>query len=67
MYCTESILINNRWIWLSIRTSGDCNFLRQIQLRDLLRPSAYQLSLMRRADGNGYRFRVIGKPRRSLY
>lgn len=62
MYCPESILINNRWCWLSIKTSGDFNYLRQIPLRDWLRPSAYELSILQRHNGNGYRYRLLGKP-----
>lgn len=61
MYCPESILVCNRWCYFSIVARGDYNSWRDIPAGDWLERKRYRLALLRRKDGNGYRFQVMGK------
>lgn len=61
MYHPESIIACNRWCYFSIIASGDYNSLRSIPISDWLQRGRYRLALLRRKDGNGYRFQVIGR------
>lgn len=60
MYCPESILICNRWCYLSIVARGDYNDWRDIPIGDWLERSRYRLALLRKGSG-GYRFHALGK------
>ena len=58
MDCRSTILINNNWIWLKIRTIGDYNYLKQITWREWFTLSRYDLGVYRRKNGKGYILRI---------
>lgn len=54
MDCRHTILINNRFLWVKIRTLCDYNNVSEITLKEWLQPMRYEIGFIR--GFNGYKW-----------
>ena len=45
MYCPSTILVNNNWLWVHLKTDGDFIFKRHIPITHWFNPFRYEIGL----------------------
>ena len=45
MYCPSTILVNNSWLWIHLKTDGDFNYKRKIPFSNWINPARYEIGI----------------------
>ena len=53
MYCPSTILVNNNWLWVHLKTDGDFYKLRHIPLKNWINPKRYEIGIGGKRNGKG--------------
>lgn len=51
MYCPSTILVNNNWLWVHLKTDGDFYKLRHIPLKNWINPKRYEIGIGGKRNG----------------
>jgi hypothetical protein len=57
MYCPHTILVNNKFIFIMLHTSGDFNYIKDIPLKNWFQYWRWDIGFFRKKHG-GYKFKI---------